>query len=327
MDNILSLPAISELLVQYEGNPSTENLKTMVAGLLTFAFDPDDNWFMKWQEDAENNHSNCFVMKIIDGKKTLHTIVKILLDPSASINVAWDQYIPQLLTAPLPNDRCWAILIRGMKVRLHEYHRNQDPDCRLVPCDFTVNNKLKHTVHMRKNPTEVHNLFNGIPVKYPEPLDEVQLDALPLSDALLKLPTASKVTGNGISDVVVTVQQHASSSEDSTTQANKATQAIVIQTEPVTQVEPLVKLEAIPEQEHATQPVSATKVKSATKDTAAIKKKSATKKKTTTEVKPATKSKTTHAKSAVSTKAADEVETASKPYYLLAIDAKGEVSN
>ncbi|KAJ5210439.1 hypothetical protein N7491_010246 [Penicillium cf. griseofulvum] len=172
MSSYLSLPAIADFINAYEDKPTAENARIMVSGLLTYAFDSNDGWVLKWQEDEENNHSNCFIVKATGENRALHAIVKIVLDTSAPIQENWDQQVPRLISAPIPTERCWAILIRGLKVRLYEYHRDQAPDYRLVPCDFKVKDKTKQSVHIRKNVDAVNSVFIGIPGQVPEPLNE-----------------------------------------------------------------------------------------------------------------------------------------------------------
>lgn len=305
MDNYLALPAIADFIVQYEQTPTTENLKTMITCLLTYGFDPENGWFMKWQEDEENGHSNCFVMKIVGDEKILHTIVKIVHDQNGSHSDTWDQSIPQLLTAPLPDDRCWAILVHGMKVRLYEYHRNQNPDACLVPCDFKINDKLKHAVHIRKNASEVQNILIGIPVQHPRPLENLELEGLSLKESPGNITPASKPTDGDVPESTVTAE-NCESLADPPAQVHKVTLAAeepLIELDPVTEAEPTNLPTTSTSFKPATKGKSTTKDKAATKSKAATKDKTATKKKTTTETKSAIKSKATLPKLASSTKA------------------------
>ncbi|KAK4869868.1 hypothetical protein LT330_005592 [Penicillium expansum] len=192
--NYLSLPAIAEFLNAYQDNPTAENVKIMVSGLLTYAFDSNDGWVLKWQEDEENNHSNCFIVRAVGEERSLHAIVKVILDATGSIKENWDQSIPRLLSAPLPNQRCWAILFRGLKVRLYEYHREQEPDERLVPCDFKIKEKRKHAVHIRKNADAINNLLISIPNQIPEPLEEGEHGSPCPIDSATETTNGSKVS-------------------------------------------------------------------------------------------------------------------------------------
>ncbi|EKV16563.1 hypothetical protein Pdw03_5547 [Penicillium digitatum] len=192
--NYLSLPAIAEFINAYEEKPTAENVKIMVSGLLTYAFDSNDGWVLKWQEDEDNNHSNCFIVKAIGDERSLQAIVKVILDTSGSIKENWDQSVPRLIDAPLPNERCWAIVFRGLKVRLYEYHRDQEPDERLVPCDFKIKDKIKHAVHIRKNADAVNNVLISIPNRVPEPLEEGEHGSPTLIDSATDTTNGSKVS-------------------------------------------------------------------------------------------------------------------------------------
>ncbi|CDM32260.1 hypothetical protein DTO013E5_3540 [Penicillium roqueforti] len=247
--NYLSLPAIAEFINAYEANPTAENVKIMVSALLTYAFDSNDGWVLKWQEDEENNHSNCFVVKASGDERSLHTIVKVVLDTSVSVQADWDQFVPRLLSAPLPDERCWAILIRGYKVRLYEYHRDQELPYRLIPCDFKVKDKLKHTVHIHKNPDAVNNILMSIPNQVPKPLGEGE-QANPSPPVSVAETTGSEASPNATPETVrasgVDIE---SSSEDLTDTSGIKTP---------TEAEPVTEPEAIPQTKTATQVDSTT---------------------------------------------------------------------
>ncbi|KAJ5555635.1 hypothetical protein N7461_004105 [Penicillium sp. DV-2018c] len=164
----LTRPAIADLITTYEQDPTPANVKNLVKGLIDFAFTPKEKWDLKEFPDEERNHHNYFVMKNGDNGKTLHTIIKISFDPEAAYDNQWDLCIPVLSGAPMENERCWALLVRGLKVRLYEYHREEQEGHRLVPCDFKLAGKWKHTVHIRKNSKEVQTILTCVPTYLPE---------------------------------------------------------------------------------------------------------------------------------------------------------------
>ena len=234
--NYLSLPAIAEFINAYEDKPTAENVKIMVSGILTYAFDSNDGWVLKWQEDQENNQSNCFIVRAVGEDRSLHTIVKIIHDKSAPIQDDWDQSVPRLLSAPLPNERCWAILIRGLKVRLYEYHRDQDAEHRLVPCDFMVKDKMKQTVHIRKNADAVNNILTGIPNQVPQPLDEYEHGSMTPNGSTTDDTNGSKVSApDTLENTPASGAYVESSSENPSTEASE--EKTPTQPEPVTEPE------------------------------------------------------------------------------------------
>lgn len=253
--NYLSLPAIAEFINVYENKPTAENAKIMVGGLLTYAFDSNDGWVLKWQDDEENTHSNCFIVKAIGEDRTLHTIVKLVLDPSGSIQQNWDQSVPRLISAPLPSERCWAILIRGIKVRLYEYHRDQEPDYRLVPCDFKINDKVKHAVHIRKNADAINNLLISIPNQVPQPLEEGERGNPAPNDSATDKTNGSQISLDATLDTVPGSDRYLeSSSEDPPTEASEE--------KTPTEAEHVTEHETAPQAKTATQvdtPTSETK--------------------------------------------------------------------
>ncbi|CAI7574912.1 unnamed protein product [Penicillium glandicola] len=233
--NYLSFPAIAEFINAYEEKPTAENHKIMVSGLLTYAFDSNEGWVLKWQDDEENNHSNCFIVKATAEAKILHTVVKVILDRSASIQQNWDQSVPRLIGAPLPNERCWAILIRGLKVRLYEYHRDQKDDYRLVPCDFKIHDKIKHAIHLRKNADAVNNIFTSIPGQVPQPLDDDH-NGLAELDVIADNINGLKATSDATTETVPAPGMYLeSSSEDPPTGASE--DKTPTEAEPVTELE------------------------------------------------------------------------------------------
>ncbi|CAG7955523.1 unnamed protein product [Penicillium nalgiovense] len=244
--NYLSLPAVAEFINAYEDKPTAENVKIMVSGILTYAFDSNDGWVLKWQEDEENNQSNCFIVRAIGEERSLHTIVKVIHDKSAPIQDDWDRSVPRLLSAPLPNERCWAILIRGLKVRLYEYHRDQDPEHRLVPCDFKVKDKMKQTVHIHKNADAVNNILTGIPSQVPQPLDEYEHGSMTPNDSTTDDTNGSKVSLSAtLENTPASGAYVESSSEDPPTEVNED--------KTPTQAEPVTEPEAAAQTKTATQ--------------------------------------------------------------------------
>ncbi|KAJ5425673.1 hypothetical protein N7465_000743 [Penicillium sp. CMV-2018d] len=242
--NYLSLPAIAEFITAYETKPTAENAKIMVSGLLTYAFDSNDGWVLKWQEDEENNHSNCFIVKAVGEDRSLHAVVKLILDPSGSIKDNWDQSVPRLISAPLPSERCWAILVRGIKVRLYEYHRDQKPDERLVPCDFKLADKAKHAVHIRKNADAINNLLTIIPNQLPQPLEEGEHGNPAPNDSATDIATESQVSLDATLETVPTSGAYVeSSSEDPPTEASEE-QMPTSENKTPTEAEPISEHEA-----------------------------------------------------------------------------------
>jgi hypothetical protein len=252
--NYLSLPAIAEFINAYEDKPTAENVKIMVSGILTYAFDWNDGWVLKWQEDEENNQSNCFIVKVAGEDRSLHTIVKVIHDKSAQIQDDWDQSVPRLLSAPLPNERCWAILIRGLKVRLYEYHRDQGAEHRLVPCDFKVKDKMRQTVHIRKNADAVNNILTGIPNQVPQPLDEYEHGSMTPNDS-----TTDDTNGSKFSLPATLENTPASGAHVESSSENPPTEASEEKTP--TQPEPVTEFEA------AAQPKTAAQVDTTTSQT------------------------------------------------------------
>ncbi|KAJ6178499.1 hypothetical protein N7519_008960 [Penicillium mononematosum] len=241
--NYLSLPAIAEFINAYEDKPTAENVKIMVSGILTYAFDSNDGWVLKWQEDEENNQSNCFIVRVAGEDRSLHTIVKVIHDKSAPIQDDWDQSVPRLLSAPLPNERCWAILIRGLKVRLYEYHRDQDAEHRLVPCDFKVKDKTKQTVHIRKNADAVNNILTGIPNQVPQPLDEYEHGSMTPNDSTTDDTDESKFSlPPTLENTPASGACVESSSEDPPTEASE--EKTPTQSEPVSEPEAAAQTKA-----------------------------------------------------------------------------------
>ncbi|KAJ5680539.1 hypothetical protein N7536_011678 [Penicillium majusculum] len=303
--NYLSLPAIAEFITAYETKPTAENAKIMVSGLLTYAFDSNDGWVLKWQEDEENNHSNCFIVRAVGEDRSLHAIVKVILDPSGSIKDNWDQSVPRLISAPLPSERCWAILIRGIKVRLYEYHRDQKPDDRLVPCDFKLADKTRHAVHIRKNADAINNLLTSIPNQAPLPLEEGEHGNPSLNDCATDIATESQVSLDATLESVPTSGAYVeSSSEDPPTEASEEktptsedkTPTVV---EPVTQHEAATQAKAVTEadtttsQTKRTPEANATQAKITPQTKAAFLAKAAAGVKSTTQAKTATQVKPT----------------------------------
>ncbi|KAJ5154234.1 uncharacterized protein N7500_009673 [Penicillium coprophilum] len=221
-DSYLSLSAVADFINAYEDKPTAENAKIMVSGLLTYAFDSNDGWVLKWQEDEENNHSNCFVVRATGEDRALHTIVKVILDVSTPIQDDWDRQVPRLLSAPIPNERCWALLIHGFRVRLYEYHRDQQPGYRLVPCDFTIKDKLKQSIHIRKHADAINNIFISIPDQVPQPFDDGGYGSPGANDSSIDMTDGSKSSPD---DTLVTASASAApvgpSSKDTPVEATE----------------------------------------------------------------------------------------------------------
>jgi hypothetical protein len=113
-----------------------------------------------------------------DNKRILHTIAKVVPSPVEPFPKDWEQTIHNLRTAPRNEDRCWVILIRGLEVRLIEYHRAHEPGVRMIPCDFMIEGRSSETVHIRTNDTEVNSILTRLPLQWPEPLSEIELTCL-----------------------------------------------------------------------------------------------------------------------------------------------------
>ena len=182
----LSIHEVEGLIKAYEIKPTAENLSTLISFLLSFAFSPEEGWVIKYAHDNERKQNNYFIMKVNkegthkDNKRTLtlHTLVKVISNLADPFPEEWEQTVPNLGSAPMNEDRCWAILIRGLEVRLLEYHRDQEPGARVIPCDFVIENKSCETVHIRNNVTEVNSILTLLPGKWPTPLSATELTNL-----------------------------------------------------------------------------------------------------------------------------------------------------
>ncbi|KGO71325.1 hypothetical protein PITC_062900 [Penicillium italicum] len=318
--NYLSLPAIAEFINAYEDKPTAENVKIMVSGLLTYAFDSNDGWVLKWQEDEENNHSNCFIVRAVGEERSLHAIVKVILDTSGAIEENWDQSIPRLLSAPLPNERCWAILFRGLKFRFYEYHREQQSDERLVPCDFKLKDKSKHAVHIRKNADAINNVLISIPSQIPEPLEEGEHSSPAPNDSATETTNGSKVSLDVTLDTAPASGAYLESfSEDTPTEVSE--ENTPTKAEPVTEREAAAQADTTTSQTKHTTEANGTKAKITPQAKAAILAKAAagikstTHAKTAAQVKPAAGVKNTtqaktkpHAKAALLAKGVSEIK-------------------
>ncbi|KAJ5592848.1 hypothetical protein N7537_009752 [Penicillium hordei] len=309
--NYLSLPAIAEFITAYETKPSAENAKIMVSGLLTYAFDSNDGWILKWQEDEENNHSNCFIVRAVGEDRSLHAIVKVILDPTGLIKDNWDESVPRLISAPLPSERCWAILIRGIKVRLYEYHRDQKPDDRLVPCDFKIADKKKHAVHIRRNADAINNLLTSIPNQVPRPLEEGEHGNPAPNDSATDIATESQVSLDDTLETVPTSGAYVeSSSEDPPTEASK-------EKKPTSEDKTPIEAEPVTEHEAAIQTKTAIVADTTTSQTKRTTEANGTQAKITSQAKAALLAKaaagirsTTQAKTATQAKPAAGIKTA-----------------
>ncbi|KAJ5970982.1 uncharacterized protein N7479_000900 [Penicillium vulpinum] len=332
MTNYLSLPAIAEFVNAYEEKPTAENVKIMVSGLLTYAFDSKDGWLLKWEDDQENRHSICFVVKATGEARALHAVVKIVLDKSAPIEETWDQSIPRLIGAPITGGRCWAILIRGLKVRLYEYHRDENPDYRLLPCDFKVKDKLKQTVHIRKNADSVNQILTGIPGQAPKPLDECEHNSLAVNEPAVDETNELKSSADGNLPTIFVSKAHVkSSSEDRPTEASED--------KTPTETEPVAEPKAAAQTKTATQVDTATaQIKNTTATNgiqanitpqakAVLLPKAATGAKSATQVKPATGAKSaTQAKANLLAKGVSGIKLTPKPKSALRTEIVGQTA-
>ncbi|KAJ5816748.1 hypothetical protein N7447_008981 [Penicillium robsamsonii] len=300
-DNYLSLPAIADFINAYEDKPTAENAKIMVSGLLTYAFDSNDGWILKWQEDEENNHSNCFIVRATGEDRALHTIVKIVLDASAPIQETWDQQVPRLLNAPIPSERCWALLIRGLKVCLYEYHRDQEPGYRLVPCDFTIKDKKKQSIHIRKHADAVNNIFTSIPAQVPQPLDYGEYGSPAANDSSADMTDGSKAS---LDETILTVPTSTTLLEPS----SEDPPAMASEDKTPTKADPVTEREA------AAQDKTVTRLDTTTSQTKHTTGANGTQAKITTQAKAAFLAKAAAgAKSAIQVKSAAGVKNATQP--------------
>ncbi|OQE37212.1 hypothetical protein PENCOP_c010G08152 [Penicillium coprophilum] len=291
-DSYLSLSAVADFINAYEDKPTAENAKIMVSGLLTYAFDSNDGWVLKWQEDEENNHSNCFIVRATGEDRALHTIVKVILDASTPIQDDWDRHVPRLLSAPIPNERCWALLIHGLRVRLYEYHRDQQPGYRLIPCDFKIKDKIKQSIHIRKHADAVNNIFISIPGQVPQPFDKGEYGSRGANDSSTDMTDGSKFSPD---HTLVTASASATPLEPS----SKDTPVEATEVKTPTEADPVPGREAAAQDKTATQHHTTT---SHTKHTTGA---NGTQAKITTRAKAAA-----GAKSATQTKTAPQVKAA-----------------
>lgn len=176
----LAISEIEELVKAYETEQTAPKLETLTSFLLAFAFNTDDGWSTKIEHDKERKQINYYVVKVEgkDNKRTLHTIAKVVPSPVEPFPKDWEQTMHNLRTAPMNEDRCWVILIRGLEVRLIEYHRAHEPGVRMIPCDFMIEGRSSETVHIRTNDTEVNSILTRLPLQWPEPLSEIELTCL-----------------------------------------------------------------------------------------------------------------------------------------------------
>jgi hypothetical protein len=182
----LSIPEVEKLVRAYEESPIAHNLGTLISFLLALAFNLEGGWVIKYDSDNQRKQTNYYVMKVNkkdtdrDNNKSLHTLVKVILNPDDSFpkEKEWERSIHGLENAPMNEDRCWVILIRGLELRLLEYHRDQKPGIRAIPCDFFIEGQTCETVHIRSNVTEVNNVLARLPGHWPEALSATELVGL-----------------------------------------------------------------------------------------------------------------------------------------------------
>ena len=181
----LNIRAIERLIKNYEEQTIADNLFSLVCSLLTFAFDPKDNWVSEYRRDEKKNHLNVFLVKIDkngnEGNEDsgfLHTMVKVIFNSKDPFPEELNCAMARLDQAPMSGNRCWGILIRGLELRLIEYHRDQRPGLREIPCDFVIDGKVTETVHIRNNPREVHNILTRLPGQWPQPLSDSERRSL-----------------------------------------------------------------------------------------------------------------------------------------------------
>ena len=196
----LKLPHIEGLIKTYEDVPNAVNLCLLVSSLLGFAFDPKHGWDLKYDQDEKNNHTNFYLVKVEEKDneqvRTLHTVIKVILNPDDPFMERWDHTIAGLETAPMLGNRCWAILIRGLEVKLTEYHRDQEPGLREIPCDFTIDGQLHETVHIRNNPAQVNCILKRLPDQWPQELTELERVRMANQARIAK----AKTDGTALSD-------------------------------------------------------------------------------------------------------------------------------
>lgn len=196
----LKLPHIEGLIKTYEDVPNAVNLCLLVSSLLSFAFDPKHGWDLKYDQDEKHNHTNFYLVKVEEKPneqvRTLHTVIKVILNPDDPFMERWDHTIAGLDTAPMLGNRCWAILIRGLDVKLTEYHRDQEPGLREIPCDFTIDGELHETVHIRNNPAQVNCILKRLPDQWPQELTELERVRMANQARIAK----AKTDGTALSD-------------------------------------------------------------------------------------------------------------------------------
>ncbi|KAJ6009610.1 hypothetical protein N7522_004626 [Penicillium canescens] len=165
---------MEKFISEFEQNPTHETMEVMVSALLVYAFDSEAKWAMNYKPDPTGDGSYYFAMQLDGRKKILHAIIKVI-STAENVSEDWDLPITPLAVAPLPNERCWAVLFQGMTMRLYEYHRDQPAGARLLVCDFKVDGKKTDTLHIRDNCRQVNSVLFQIPEQHPKPLSDAFL--------------------------------------------------------------------------------------------------------------------------------------------------------
>ncbi|OQD80817.1 hypothetical protein PENANT_c031G08691 [Penicillium antarcticum] len=194
----LSNHHMERFISEFEENLTHKSLELVVAALLCYAFDSDEKWAMNYKAATNGGGSYYFAMQLDGGQKILHTIIKIV-STDEPISEDWDTTLAPLAAAPLPNQRCWALLFQGMTMKLFEYHRDQPQGARLLICDFKVDGKMTDTLHIRDNCRVVNSVLFQIPDQSPLPLSD---DFLQLQAKALAIKTAqAKPADDKIPDI------------------------------------------------------------------------------------------------------------------------------
>ena len=177
---------MERFISEFEQNPTHKTMEVMVSALLVYAFDSEAKWAMNYKPDPTGDGSYYFAMQLDGRKKILHAIIKVI-STAEDVSEDWDLPITPLAVAPLPNERCWAVLFQGMTMRLYEYHRDQPAGARLLVCDFKVDGKKTDTLHIRDNCRQVNSVLFQIPEQHPKPLSnaflQLQAKALEINAA------------------------------------------------------------------------------------------------------------------------------------------------
>ncbi|KFZ10282.1 hypothetical protein V502_08222 [Pseudogymnoascus sp. VKM F-4520 (FW-2644)] len=155
MSVYLSVPILDEVVRSVEDDPTSEAVKAMASGILSYYFPPVNGYVVALEHNRNDYIEDLIIFRIrrrFPGERITvdHTFVEVK-GPTDPAEQSLDPLRGALDQSNTEFGRCWAMIIQKTNFKFYEYHSNLPVDNRLVPRGAPNQEQSRNSFHVRND--------------------------------------------------------------------------------------------------------------------------------------------------------------------------------